>query len=325
MSKYTPILRGKLAEIMAWQRASSAVIEASSPVFVLVPDEGPANELTKFVNLIKQYPPPGQVTVDTSHVSQQLADSGAVDRGILWTFRTLLLNDVEAKPTLRPGDDPLTLAEVSEAASLHRNGACLRLGSNENFPTETVATWFWPRVCQETGLTAREIDLLIDLGAVLDRLDVDRAIHAARHMLDWAHQNGPWRSVIVASGAFPESIQECSAGKVTPVYRYDAELFVNLMCGDRPINFDFGDYAVWHPSMKSGPRRSPMPNLRYTNQLDWQIYRERKVLPGNDSFYTLCEKVVASNHWPQAGADYSAGDAEIARCALAIPGPGTAT
>jgi Beta protein len=90
-----------------------------------------------------------------------------------------------------------------------------------------------------------------------------------------------------------------------------------------PLIPDFGDYGPASPAMPSDIPFAPLPNLRYSAADSWQVYREQKVLPGNESFYTLCQRVVQSNHW--CGSGYSWGDGEIDRCSKSIPGPGTAT
>ena len=324
MPQYVPILKSKDAEHRAWQQANSSVVVPSRPIFVVVSEGEPTKDLNAFIARIRRCPPLGVGSVDTGYIDQQLATTGSTDRAILWTARALLLHGIVAKPVMRLEDDPLVLSEVAAAVSLHRQGACLRLGSDNDFLTIIEASRLWPNVRQETGLPAAEVDLLIDLGAVESQQAVSHATGIATQMLHWAYQNGPWRSVAVASGAFPRSTSNLSVGGASPVHRFDADLFANVIAGNPPIIPDFGDYAIWHPRLPSEPGYRPMPNLRYANQREWQVYRERRIRPGNESFYTLCGKVVGSRHWPTTGAHYSFGDAEIERCSLEVPGPGTA-
>ena len=306
--------------------ASPAVLAGSRPVFEVVAKNGPSLDLDAFVKgVARDWPQAAVLTVDTGYLDQMQAIAGTIDNAVLWTARALLGRGVAAKPVMRLGDDPLVLAEVAAVAALHGQGACLRLGSLDSDPTVDEADGLWPGVFQVTGLPPAEVDLLIDLWVVQTLRDVDRAATVAAQMLQWAYQNGPWRSVTVTSGAFPESISRLLRGGATAVHRHDADLFARVVAGGPPIIPDFGDYGIWHPSIPDAAGYAPLLNLRYTDQREWQVYREQKVLPGNESFYTLCGRVVGSAHWPATGAAYSAGDTEIARCAQSIPGPGAAT
>lgn len=327
MPKYVPILKDKPAELRAWRQASPAVVAGSRPVFEVLARNGLDSTLRRFVNEVaKDWPQGAVLTMDTGYLAQAQAVAGSADNAVLWTARALLGRGVATKPVMRLGDDPVVLVEVAAAAALHGEGACLRLGSPDSDPTADEADRQWPVVCQTTGLRSPNVDLLIDLWEVRTPRDVARAAAVAHRVLQWAHLNGPWRSVTVASGAFPSSISNLALGGATPVHRHDADLFDRIIVGNPPIAPDFGDYAIWHPAVSAPVPRGPLPNLRYTNQREWQVYREGKgTLPGNSSFHVLCGKVVSSSYWPVPGANYSAGDAEIARCARWSGGAGTAS
>ena len=107
------------------------------------------------------------------------------------------------------------------------------------------------------------------------------------------------------------------------MHRHDADLFDAIIAAGPAIPPDYGDYGIGHPALPTGAPRGPLPNLRYASGRDWQVFRESKALPGNQSFFTLCDRVTHSQHWPGAG--YSAGDSEILRCAQSLGGAGTAT
>ena len=329
MPQYVPILKSKAGEYWALRQASPAVFAGIRPVFEIVAKNEPSQDLTAFVERVERivpgWPQAAVLTVDTGYLDQMQPIAGTTDNAVLWTARALLARGVTAKSVMRLTDDPLVLAEVAAAAAFHREGACLRLGSPDSDPAVDEAEDLWPKVFQVTSLPPAEVDLLIDLWVVQSPRDVDRAATVAGQMLQWAYQNGPWRSVTVASGAFPQSISHLPRGVATAVHRHDADLFARVVAEGPPITPDFGDYGIWHPGISVDAPHPPLPNLRYTDQHEWQVYREQRALPGNESFYTLCQRVVASAHWPATGAAYSAGDTEIARCAQSIPGPGAAT
>lgn len=326
MPQYVPILKSKAAEYWAWQHASAGVVASSRPVFEVVKNNGLSQDLAAFVrNIARGWPGTGVLTVDTGYLDQTQPVAGTTARAVLWASAALDQQGVKAKPVMRLYDPPAVLAEVATAAALHGEGACLRLGSPDSDPSADEAANMWPNVHEETNLTSFEIDLLIDFNYIRDSRDVARAVPVADQVVQWACQNGPWRSVTIASGAFPNSISNLPVGMATPVRRYDADFFSGVVALNPPIALDFGDYGIWHPAMLPPAPRGPLPNLRYTYQGEWQIYRESRALPGNESFFTLCTRVVSSNYWPASGAQYSAGDAEIERCAQSRGGPGGAT
>ena len=326
MLQYVPILKSRAAEYWAWQQSSPAVVAAIRPVFEIVPNNGPGNDLNAFVNgIVPGWPQPAVLTVDTGYLNQIQPIAGTAYNAVLWTARELLTRGVASKPVMRLSDDAVVLGEVAAAAALHGQGACLRLGSPDDDPDPDEANALWPDVFQVTRLSPPDLDLLIDLWVVQSQRDVARATTVAIQMLQWAHQNGPWRSLSVASGAFPASISHLPTGTATALHRFDADLFDSIAAASPPVAPDFGDYGIWHPGLPPNIPRGPLPNLRYTDRREWQVHRESRALPGNDSFYTLCGRVVGSTYWPPTGANYSAGDAQIERCAQRIPGPGTAT
>ena len=326
MPQYVPILKSKAGEYWALRRSSPAVLAGIRPLFEIFAKNGPSQDLNAFVNgIVPGWPQAVVLTVDTGYLDQIQPIAGTADYAVLWTARALQGRGVPAKPVMRLADDPLVLAEVAAAAALHGHGACLRLGSPDSDPAVDEADELWPEVFQATNMRPADIDLLIDLWEVQSRRDVDRAAAVTAQMLQWAYENGPWKSVTVASGAFPQSISHLPPGGATAIHRFDADLFNRVVAQDPPITPDFGDYGIWHPGIPAGVPYRPLPNLRYTNQGEWQVYREPRALPGNESFYTLSSRVVGSAYWPPTGANYSAGDAEIARCAQSIPGPGAAT
>jgi len=206
---------------------------------------------------------------------------------------------------------------------LHKEGACLRLGSIEQDPNPNISTLQISKLLNAIGLKTQDMDVLIDFATVASMRDVTRCVPSAIKMLVWANTNGPWRSVTIASGAFPPSISDLSLGVVTSLRRYDANLFSLVVAAGPVIQPDYGDYAINNPFLQPPAPRGPKPNLRYTSGMAWEVLREDTLLPGNQSFCTVCAKMVHSIHW--AGRQYSAGDMEIERCSRQVGGAGTAT
>lgn len=321
---YVPVLKGKPGEFLAWRNASGDVVAGCRPVFEVVPNRGELRDLTDFVRQVAVgWPADAVLTVDTGALDQAAPIEGTADRAVAWTSRALLDRGVPARPVLRLDDDPSVLAEVAAAVALHGRGACLRLGSEEEDPDPGAAAALAPSALDAAGLDPADVDLLIDLRQVSSSRDVARTAPVALAVLSWASASGPWRSVALVVGAFPASISQLPTCASSPVRRYDADLYDAVLSGGPAVVPHYGDYGVAHPAVPTPVRQGPLPNLRYCSGEEWQVFRERRDLPGNDSFFTLCGRVRSSAYW--AGAGYSWGDGEVDRCADASGGAGTAT
>lgn len=320
---YVPVLKAKPGEYKAMRNAGPSVVSDTRVIFEVVPTHGEDRDVSDFVNGVAPGWPLGAVvTVDTGSLDQTLPINGTADRAVLWTSQRLRARNVAAKPVMRQDDPFVVLSEVAAAAAIHGQGACLRLGSEESDPEPDDADALVPDALETVGLGVDEIDLVIDLWSVASQREVQRAVPVAIRMLAWAAQL-PWRSVSVVSGAFPASISNLPTGGPTPIQRHDADLYDAILAAGPDTVPDYGDFGVAHPGMPTSVPRGPLPNLRYTSDREWQVDREQRILPGNQSFFTICQRVVASPYWP--GPTYSWGDHEINRCANSTGGAGTAT
>lgn len=314
---YVPILKSKPAEIWAWQNASTNVLAASRVLFELVPTDTKTSPVINFVNRLTSNYPSGQViTADCDLFGQ--GSSVVTDLS-----QELYQRNVYERPVFRLSDTTAILNQIQQACVLHGQGACLRLGTDAQDPDPNVPVQHVTNIMSHLGLNISQIDLIIDFKVVDSSRNVTRCVPLALNMLRWATTCGAWRSVTLASGAFPESISSFALGQATQLNRFDAMFFAHVTQGNPAITPDFGDYGINYPIFGVPPPRAPNPNLRYTDGLQWQVERERKSLPGNQSFFTLCRRVVQANYW--AGRGYSAGDAEIERCSRSTGSPGSAT
>lgn len=297
--------------------------DSTRPVFEVVPNKGPAADLTTFISGATPDWPRGKVmTVDTAALDQS-AVQGSVDSPTMWMARALHGRGIPARPVIHLDDEPAVLAEAAAAHSLHGQGACLRLGSEKVDPDVNAATTSLPRVLATTGFTPADIHLLIDFQHVDSERTVGRVVTVAAELVRWAAAAGNWRSVTVASGAFPVSISNLPTGTHTLLARHDADLWRRLVTNMKlPIRPDYGDYGIAHPAMPT-VGRGPNPNLRYTHAGAWWVWREQRQRPGNESFFTLCGRVVRSEAWRHE--QYSWGDQQVHRCSHEAGGAGTAT
>ena len=317
MIYYVPILKSKPAEIWAWTNVSTTVLTASRVVFELVPTDTVTPAAINFANrLTRNYPSGRIITVDCGLFDQ--ASTVVTD-----ISQELHNRSVNERPVFRLSDTPATLGQVRQACSLHGQGACLRLGSDTQDPNPNVAIQDVANTIASVGLNINQVDVIIDFKVIDSNRDVTRCVPLALSMLAWAATCGTWRSVTLASGAFPITVSSFPCGLATGLDRFDALFYTRVSQGNPVITPDYGDYSINYPIFGPSPPRAPNPNLRYTDGLQWRIERERSILPGNNSFFTVCQRVVQAGYW--LGSGYSAGDAEINRCSQSNGSPGTAT
>jgi len=317
MIYYVPILKSKPAEIWAWTNLSMTVLTGSRVLFELVPTDTKTAPAINFINRLTKNYPSGQIIT---------LDCGYFDQGstvVTDISNELHQRNVTERPVFRLSDSPATLGQIRQACTLHGQGACLRLGSDTQDPDPNVSTQVVANTLASVGLTTSQVDLIIDFKVINSTRDVTRCIPLALSLLAWATNCGTWRSVTLASGAFPRTVSGFPTGLATGLDRFDAIFYTQVTQANPSITPDFGDYSINYPILGPTPPRAPNPNLRYTDVLQWQIEREERTLPGNDSFFTLCQRVVQAGYW--AGIGYSTGDAEIERCSRSSGSPGTAT
>jgi hypothetical protein len=328
---YVPILKGKPGEFDALRHSDALVLARTRPLFEVVPSEhGRDRDVELFADRLgsawAQAPQAGVATIDCGALNQTSRVRGSMDSAILWMARMLYDKGVPARPVVRPRDSVAVITEAAAAMRLHGRGVCLRLGDETADPDVATAAARLEPLLRELEAAVDDVHLLIDLWAVTSLRDVNRALPVAEAVTRWAASVGTWASITVASGAFPDSISDLPVNTATNLPRYDAQLWRQLSeTPGIPYVPDFGDYAINAPAMPLAVPRGPIPNLRYTFGADWRVFREQRRRPGNQSFFTLCGRVVADAAWPREGTAHCWGDDQIERCSRSAGSPGAAS
>lgn len=325
MVVYMPILKGRMGEFLALDQAGPGVAGAVRPLFEVI--QRPSGQLSgsvlDFGDRLMTAAPKGMVfAVDCRYL--RTAHSDIADSPL-----SLVSSDVHDRgicivPVFSPGDGQ-NPGDLRIAVAWHKAGACLRLslhhltqiaGGARGTATDALLG--------AAGLAPAEVDVVIDLGEVGTAAEREHAGYLGRAALRWVRLR-PWRSVTVATGAFPADIGDFPLGTSTPVPRWDAVLWSQLADGVAwPEGIGYGDYAVSSPRLLGG--RAPLPNLRYASKRHWHVFRYPRTPVGSlSSFHDLCHAVTASGHWPPQGRDFSWGDEQIDACARRLTGPGNAT
>ncbi|MEV6303896.1 beta family protein [Actinoplanes sp. NPDC051861] len=314
---YMPILKGKEGELKAIDHLPEVLAARVMPIFEVPPTSGdPIKDAHSFADRARNVIPRGMsVAVDARYLDDPDGGWRGPLQAIVDDFADWC---VPIRPVLHLNDSERRLAEARQAAEMHDGQAVIRLGGDIADPDEDEAEAALAKLCRRAGTTIEKSALVLDFFDVRSERDIGRVEALARKCLVWARRY-PWESITVASGAMPESISDLPYNIATPIPRRDLALWRRLQDPD----VIFGDYGVAHPKMtvKGWP---PPPNLRYTDEDVWWIYRWARDGNGYKSMYDLCASLVAADHWPAEGPAYSWGDAEIAQRAAVLGGPGNA-
>jgi hypothetical protein len=315
---YMPILKGRDGEFNAVKHLPSLFAPSILPVFEVPPTTGdPNRDASAFSDKARDSIPFGlTVAIDVGY----LDDPGKGSRGpLLEIAEDLAFGCISVRPVLHLNDSARRLAEARDAAVIHTGRAVVRLGGDSIDPDDEEAEAKLIELCRRAGTTIEQSALILDFFEIRSMGDLGRVEPLVRKYVAWARRY-PWESITVAAGAMPKTLAGLPTNTATQMPRHDLTLWKRLQEPD----VEFGDYGVGHPAMslKGWP---PPPNLRYTDDDAWWIYRSPRDGNGNQEMHDLCASLVASSHWPAEGAEYSWGDRQIARCAEAVAGPGTPT
>jgi len=217
------------------------------------------------------------------------------------------------------------LALMAVSAAHGRERYVLRFAISERSPVE-AASWH-ETVLKEFGGDSTKLDVVLDLGAIEGSISA-ALISNVVACYQGVAQLGGWRSVTLASGAFPNSLAGVSLG-LTPIERKDTRLFrlVKAALAGQAQPLRYADYGIVNPDfVDADPRMMRMSaNLRYTDTDDWKVYKARSVLKfGFGQYIDLCKILVMASFF--RGNAFSIGDANYHAIATTVgSGPGNAT
>lgn len=319
---YVPVLKGKRAEFPSLGNLKST--SGVTPLIEAVPTAAPT-EIPR--RMSAHWPKGSEYLVDFVFLDDPDEEGEADDTHPL---RACLSDAVErgqvAVPVTGLSRSPLYQSAVSQTAKEQKNGIAIRLTSDD-FEDDADEL--------EDALTALlgycdgspdRSDLLIDLGSVADS---SAGAVAQRHrsnidLLPWLDE---WRTLTVVAGAFPLGMAALARDEWNERLRHDWRGWRSLVTGKRPPARlpTYGDYAIAHPNLPPSGRATILAQLRYTLDNQWLIWKGWNVFThedGYEQFRAICADLAQREEF--LGADFSAGDQEIAEKATNAGSPGNA-
>jgi hypothetical protein len=273
---YVPCLPVRRDAWQAYERLDARVRRRVAPLWTVVPRTGPERLrggrsvvgiekdpklfgpwLTQRIDAVLKASSASVGWLDATHV-ERLVEASAAGLWRLTTGSPLRL-------VTGPERDHRLQRYTADLAMLSGHGLGIRVLLDEP-PEESRSTELLELV-DRVRLPPSQLDLLLDLGPVLETADAGKTALAA---LDLLGKLLPWRRVVLASGAFPRTMQPPASGLPLVVPRHDW-LMYHLVRNSRPGlrgPLIYGDYSVEHALSANIPSiRQPGPPwglMRYT-------------------------------------------------------------
>lgn len=327
---YVPVLRGKAAEFRALGTATDAVKDGLTPFIELPPiswdpdeedgSDTPDPSIQKLAKKIAaQWETNRPFFIEVGLLPSDPAVGGGV-HPVEFVLGELRSADLQAIPVTGTGRDEEFQAAVAAAIAQDGRGVCIRL-DNDDFEDVNAAIAEVDDLLAAFGVERSEADLFLDFGEV-SADHTGPLVLASEAVINSIPDVDAWRTLTWAATAFP-SVQNYEADSMNTEPRGEWSIWRSLRARSLARMPSFADYTVngVQSDYDVGARvyRSS-PNLRYTAGNDFVIWKARHPRYGHEQFNAICASVIRRSDFP--GAQYSEGDAYIARCAADEDGPG---
>jgi hypothetical protein len=309
---YIPILKAKQGELRALTEASPRTRLGMTPL-IEITDARPADQAAKVQAAARG----ARVLVDVAAgIDAQPADDdeefAAVERTALAELlRALRDLGAHAAPVVRVSDPLDVLEQLRAEVTADGQGACIRITGEDLDDAVTPLPDLVERARAALGQRPDQVDVVLDLSVIGDDNALGLSTRLARFVLPGLATQ-PWRSLVLASGAFPVNLSGVAPFTLGTFVRRDRALWMALSVLDLGRDLGFGDYAVTHPLLPTGAAFAAPPQLRYTATGDWLVLKgQRQDRRGHRQFYDLCAALLDKRPGDVAPADASWGDAYV--------------
>ena len=228
-------------------------------------------------------------------------------------------------PAVSLSSDSDTLAAASRAIAQDDRGVGL-LVRLEDLMTPRISGRI-VKLAKALSVPLKQADLIIDLGAPNFQPYEKFAtalIGALRRLGDLT----VYRNLVVVSTAIPESFKNI-AGGTDSIPRHDW-LFYQVLVGAMPSEMRrpvYGDHTIVHPDFVALDMRmiKSSGKIVYTTTNCWATRKGRAFRDDREQMHSHCEAIVKDHTFQFRGANFSAGDSYIAKCAIRQEGPSNLT
>jgi hypothetical protein len=223
------------------------------------------------------------------------------------------LKGLRAIPVTGSGRSPEYQVAVRDIAKTYKHGVAVRL-IPVDFEDETNLKDTLDALTDLHKVGRHQMDIIVDFGSVASS-KAATVTAEYRANLSLLPNINDWRTLTVAGGAFPLSLQPLTRGAWNPAARSDWQGWKALVTGTRkPERLPaYGDYGISHPGLPPEGRATILAQLRYCTPETFLIWKGYNVFKHRDrykQFFGICADMAKRPEF--RGTAFSDGDAEIA-------------
>ncbi|MBY0404725.1 MAG: beta family protein [Cyanobacteria bacterium] len=329
---YVPALRWRQGEYQALFLLSETVKERIVP-FISIPDlefDFETHEAKKSVHdhvspfakrfKLKWGRRPAWINVHPNIIEKPMADG----RDILsYVFDALRAFDASAIPAIALNASAQIITPVRTILATDNLGVAVTIRLEDLMKADTRI--LIDGLADALGVNLNEIDLVIDLGAPNFKpyTTFASALIAVLRRLGNIHV---FRNLVMIGTAIPDTFRDVAKGEdQLPRHEW---LFYQTFIRQLPDDVrqpSFGDYTIVHPEFTPMDMRmiKSSGKLVYTTTEAWEVRKGVAFRDNRDQMYDHCASIASSVSFK--GAQFSFGDAYIAKCAIRDEKPSNQT
>ena len=207
-------------------------------------------------------------------------------------------------PVIHLNDDEKIKKSALNVAKETGNGLCVRLICSD-FSDMTKLDHDIASLLS-SGLNEKDIDLLIDIKeTVKDGEKYVKYFNLSQKVPNLMK----WRTLIFASGSFPEDLSECKVDEENLIPRIDWKSWKECIGKKLQRKPTFSDYTIQHPIYKEASQfYHPTSSIKYTLKSEWLIMKGQR--QRFEQYLAHAAELVKDKRY--CGEDFSNGDKYIA-------------
>jgi len=304
-SRYLPILKVKAGEFWALQNLKESTRALVTPVLELVRHDPKKHtfesDLEKKVESLFESWGSAPLYFDVAHTVPK--DTLPEAKTMTAAFNQLRKHEMEAIPVTKLGYSPKFQEAIKKIVDTDGAGLMVRLGAGD-LAVKDKFVLALSNLRNLLGLQESKIDLMLDYGfrhpdEYEDLIERQR-LHLAK--IPTIHK---WRSVIIASASFPDSIKKLPDAQWVELDRTEWKAWEGVAFAETTARIpSYSDYGAKNPAPPGFG--TPKPNLRYTLEDSYLCRRDNAA---HSAMKAICKSLIKRSEYK--GEEFSAGDKAI--------------
>lgn len=243
---------------------------------------------------------------DFHYTDQSISYAKSTGSHILDTLLGQHSSGVVAMPVIRSDSSAACLADFARYVTHAGPEVCFRL-TRADLGNRTLESTI-KSLLAHVGSISGETHLVIDFGEINEG-EAKWLASTAQSLIDGLSNPMEWKTLTVASGAFPASIYEYDLNTLTDITREDYELWRQVIVLNCKRNPDYGDYTVVSPNFRSTGRGYPFIHLRYAADEVWKLSKDDSTIASSFDYSIMVSTAERILHDPSyMGRMFSIGD-----------------